>query len=162
MQLTFLSEERPANPSASLGFAKALLTIAGTSPLNLYGLLKGLAPDGWFGKMSLACCRLTEEKRLEVSSEGWRNAGMGSPTGFLTLNISECHSAAAVCSLSDILETGDLPRRYYLSAKACAGILRRAAKRGKALPEPLRAALLAVAEAPDREPTKPQPDICNP
>jgi DNA (cytosine-5)-methyltransferase 1 len=40
-QLTFLSEERPANPSASQGFAKALLTIAGTLPLNLYGLLKG-------------------------------------------------------------------------------------------------------------------------
>jgi len=36
-----------------------------------------------------------------------------------------------VCSLSDILETGDLPQRFFLSAKACAGILRRAEKRGK-------------------------------
>lgn len=145
-QLTFLSEARPANPSASPGFAKALLTIEETSPLNLYGLLKGLAPDGWFGKMCLACCRSTEDGRLAASSEGWRNAGMGSPTGFLTLNISECHSAAAVCSLSDILEIGDLPRQFYLSAKACAGILRRAEKRGKELPEQLRRALQGVAE----------------
>jgi hypothetical protein len=37
-------------------------------------------------------------------------------------------------SLSDILETGDVPRRYFLSATACRGILRRAEKRGRELP----------------------------
>jgi site-specific DNA-cytosine methylase len=46
--------------------------------------------------------------------------------------------------LSDILETGDVPRRFYLSAKACAGILRRAEKRGKVLPAALEAAITAV------------------
>ena len=55
------------------------------------------------------------------------------------------HSAASVCSLSAILETGDVPRRYYLSAKACRGILRRAAKRGKELPIQLHRALVQVA-----------------
>jgi hypothetical protein len=40
----------------------------------------------------------------------------------------------AVSSLSDILETGDVPQRYFLSPKACSGILRRAEKRGKELP----------------------------
>jgi hypothetical protein len=50
-----------------------------------------------------------------------------------------------VCSLSDILETGAVPQRYYLSPKACSGILRRAAKRGKELPPQLAAALQAVA-----------------
>jgi DNA (cytosine-5)-methyltransferase 1 len=40
---------------------------------------------------------------------------------------------------------GQIPRRYYLSPKACAGILRRAEKRGKSLPPQLRAALEAVA-----------------
>jgi DNA (cytosine-5)-methyltransferase 1 len=29
------------------------------------------------------------------------------------------HSGAVACSLSDILETGDVPQRFYLSAKAC-------------------------------------------
>ena len=38
-----------------------------------------------------------------------------------------------------------MPQRYYLSPKACAGILRRAEKRGKALPAALAAALRSVA-----------------
>jgi hypothetical protein len=50
---------------------------------------------------------------------------MGSPTECLTLNISEFHNAAVACSLSDILEIGDLPQRFFLSAKACEGFLRR-------------------------------------
>jgi hypothetical protein len=72
---------------------------------------------------------------------------MGSPTGFLTLNSSEHHSDAAVCSLSDTLETGAVPQRFFLSAKACQGILRRAEKRNKKLPPLLRAALETVARA---------------
>lgn len=52
---------------------------------------------------------------------------------------------ADVCSLSSILETDQIPQRYYLTAKACAGILRRAAKRGKDLPPQLQRALAAVA-----------------
>jgi hypothetical protein len=69
---------------------------------------------------------------------------MGSRTEFLTLNTSEWHSAAAVFSLSDTLETGDLPQRFFLSATACQGILRRAEKRGKVLPEQLQRALESV------------------
>jgi hypothetical protein len=79
---------------------------------------------------------------------------MGSPTEFWTLSISEYPSAAAASSLSDVLETGELPRRYYLSATACRGILRRAEKRGKKLPEALRLALLEVASQ-----TPPQPSM---
>jgi hypothetical protein len=70
---------------------------------------------------------------------------MGSRSGFLTLNTSEFHSAAVASSLSDILETGDVPHRYFLSATACRGILRRAEKRAKTLPEHLKAALEAAA-----------------
>jgi hypothetical protein len=36
------------------------------------------------------------------------------------------------------------PEKYFLSAKACAGILRRAEKRGKELPTMLREALEEV------------------
>ena len=77
---------------------------------------------------------------------GWQNSGMGSPTEFLTLSSSEFHSGAVACSLSDILETGAVPRRYYLSATACQGILRRAAKRGRLLPLSLQQALEHVAQ----------------
>jgi hypothetical protein len=71
---------------------------------------------------------------------------MGGPTESWTLSSSEWPSDAAVCSLSDTLETGDVPQRFFLSAKACAGILRRAEKRGKELPAALREALERVAE----------------
>ena len=62
-----------------------------------------------------------------------------------TPNISEWPNDADVCSLSQVLETGDIPQRFYLSPKACAGILRRAEKRGKELPEALKVALRQVA-----------------
>jgi hypothetical protein len=42
--------------------------------------------------------------------------------------------------LSQILEAEVLPK-YYLSAKACEGILRRAERRGKELPPMLKDAL---------------------
>ena len=58
---------------------------------------------------------------------------------------SEWRSGGVACSLSRILETGPIDPRYYLSPRACEGILRRAEKRGKKLPEPLRLALEAVA-----------------
>lgn len=144
-QLTFFAEERPASHSASPDFAVECLTIEGTLPLSLYDWLKGLAPDGWFGKMCLVFCPRTKDGTLVPLSGRWGKSGMGSPTGFWTLNISECHSDAGVSYLSDILETGDLPQRYFLSAKACAGILRRAEKRGKELPDMLRKALEKVA-----------------
>jgi hypothetical protein len=48
--------------------------------------------------------------------------------------------------LSQTLQIGDVPPRFYLSPKACAGILRRAARRGKALPPALETALKQTAE----------------
>ena len=64
-----------------------------------------------------------------------------------TRNGSDWRSGAAACSLSSILETGPVAPQYFLSAKACAGILRRAEKRGKTLPELLHRALAAVADS---------------
>lgn len=62
-----------------------------------------------------------------------------------TRNGSEWRKGAVACSLSQILETGTIDPRYFLSPKACAGILRRAEKRGKMLPTTLLLALQAVA-----------------
>ena len=61
-------------------------------------------------------------------------------TEFLTLNTGECPSVAVESTLSSILE-GNAPVKYYLSAKACEGILRRAERRGKELPPMLKTAL---------------------
>lgn len=150
--LTCLSEEPPANRSVSQDFGEVLMTRVGISCSPTSPLLAGFVPAGSSGKTFRACFPATKDGILEPSSQGWGNSGMGSRIGLSTLNtcewtatIAPSRSDDAVCSLSDILETGDVPQRYYLTAKACRGILRRAEKRGKVLPEPLARALMAVA-----------------
>jgi hypothetical protein len=63
-------------------------------------------------------------------------------------NISAWPNDASVCSLSQVLEQTSIPQRFFLSSTACAGILRRAEKRGKTLPLALEQALKAVAGQP--------------
>ena len=58
-----------------------------------------------------------------------------------TVNISECPREENVSLLSWILQV-NVPEKYYLSAKACRGILTRASRRGKKLQELLETALL--------------------
>lgn len=76
---------------------------------------------------------------LEAVAELWPDGGRHGECW--TLSSSVWPSGASVCSLSSTLETGGVPRRYFLSARACAGIIRRAERRGKALPRELREAL---------------------
>jgi len=106
-------------------------------------------PAGFVSKTSPDFCRATADGTLEPSLGRWQNWGMGSPTAFLTLSGSEFHSGAVACSLSDVLEAGDVPPKYFLSAKACRGILRRAEMRGRQLPPALLAALQRGAESTD-------------
>lgn len=61
-------------------------------------------------------------------------------TELSTRNTGEFPSADAASTLSQILQA-EVPGKYYLSQKACLGILRRASARGKELPEVLRLAL---------------------
>lgn len=63
----------------------------------------------------------------------------------LTLNIGESPKEESVSLLSQILEV-NVPQKYYLSAKACRGILTRASRRGKKLQELLETALLEMIE----------------
>ena len=140
-QLTFLSEELPAKASPSRASAKGLMTPEATSCLHTLASLTVTGLDGLSGKMSPAFCHLTAEGILEPSLGRWSSWGMGSPTESWTLNGSEWPREGAVCSLSDVLETQGVQQKFYLSPKACQGILRRAEKRGKELPPLLRAAL---------------------
>ena len=144
-QLTFFAEEPPAKASASQDSEKDWMIRVATSCLPILPLLQSIAPSGWYGKTCPEYCHPTEEEILAPSFTGWGSAGMGSHTEFLTLSISEWPNDAAVCSLSDVLETGEVPQRFFLSATACKGILRRAEKRGKKLPEQLQQAFSVVA-----------------
>ena len=126
------------------------MTRVATSRWNFSALLSACDLGGSSGRTSLVCCRSTPDGRLEPSSGPWLNSGMGPLTEFWTLSTSECPSAAAASSLLDLLERGRLPLRYFLSAKACAGILRRAGNRGRSLPPSLRTALERVAAIQSR------------
>jgi len=148
MQMSMFSlEELPASPSASLDSGREWQIRVATSRLPFLQLLTAIGPSGWFGRTSPASCHRTEDGTLVPSSGAWSNSGMACATESWTLSISEWPKDAAVCSLSDTLETGDVPRRFFLSPKACAGILRRAEKRGKDLPQALRRALEAAANS---------------
>lgn len=59
------------------------------------------------------------------------------------LNIGEFPNVERESHLSQILED-NVPQKYYLSARACQGILTRASRRGKPLPDILRQALMDV------------------
>ena len=159
MQMSMFSLEEPlANHLAWQDLEKDWTIRVATSCLPTLQLLTAIGPSGWFGRTSPAYFPLTEDETLPASFEGWQNSGTGSPTEFLTLSTSEWPSAAAVCSLSDILEIGNVPQRFFLSGTACRGILRRAEKRGKELPGQLKQALVAVAE---QEP-RPEQSNCSP
>ena len=72
----------------------------------------------------------------------WSKASLGDSS---TLNIGESPREESVSLLSWILQA-DVPEKYYLSAKACRGILTRASRRGKKLQELLETALLEMIE----------------
>ena len=74
--------------------------------------------------------------------------------GASTLNTGVSPRDAKESSLSQILQA-DPPLKYYLSPKACLGILRRAFERGKELPKKLERALKIQAGlmCPDGQPT---------
>lgn len=163
---TFLLEGLPASPSPLPVSALVCQTPEETLPWSSSRSLTVAIHSGYSGKMCPAFLAAPEELTFEtsyVSSPEWRylsrakggktpewfadrTATTLSPGACWTLNTSEFRNAAAVSFLSDILETGVVPPQYFLSRKACLGILRRAANRGKELPPVLMHALKAVAQ----------------
>ena len=103
-----------------------------------------------YGKTSQEPCQATKEPTSVSSSQVWLTSGrLHKNTPCWTRNTSECHSddEEYFSYLSSILQPAkDVPTRYYLSSKAAEGILRRAERRGKILPDLLREALIQVME----------------
>ena len=131
------------------------------------GQVSIFGPDLWYGKM----CREpspAESGRARTSASSWKRSSELSAIPFMSLDLTPGHGnllgesywelispyaggawtlntgvsprGARESSLSRILQ-GAPPTKYYLSAKACMGILRRAFERGKALPKKLERAL---------------------
>lgn len=126
--------------------------------------------DIWSGRMCQEPCPQTREKISGVSSKKQQGSSkrmplflslqkadgliaepswvMGGPLpGEYTMHsFGECPKEENASLLSQIL-VDDPPQKYCLSAKACQGILNRANRRGKKLPEILQKALEAQAES---------------
>ena len=124
-----------------------------------------LSPDTWYGKTSPEPLAQTKEKTSGVSLKKQRGSSVKMPLfrdlrggagclqavswqmggallgEYMTLSFGESPSEERGSLLSQILEDKPHPK-YYLSAKACQGILRRAKNRGKQLPEQLEKALI--------------------
>jgi hypothetical protein len=176
-QLTLFQAAHPVRISASPDSARDWAANVVNLRSNMVAWLAEHAPAGWFGRTSPMCSALTTVEISELSSPaspdiqpgpfsslpptggkmpGSSPAQIPTVTGSLgecwTLSLPEFHSAAVACSLSDILEIGDVPPRFFLSAKACSGILRRSVKRAKTLLPQLQAALQTVAQPTGHDP----------
>lgn len=96
-----------------------------------------------------------EAPAISIPKKGWPTAGciagMGDGGGwnslshgvYLTHSFGESPSVDVESHLSQILEAYP-HQKYYLSEKACQGIIRRAERRGKPLPPMLKTALLEM------------------
>jgi hypothetical protein len=143
---TSLLAGRHARASVWQAYGEEWLTPEGTSPLSFSDLQTILNRAGFYGKMCRGSLQALADGTSEVSSLAWQSWGIVYRGEYSMHKISESRSDAVVSSLSLTLERGNLPQRFFLSPKACAGILRRANRRGKALPELLEKALKETAD----------------
>ena len=133
--------------------------------LTLFGRCDGQpmekSQDSSSGRTSLAhfqaiigatfkpCSKKSDKPRFQCLNledgqmQGWCELTPATSHGACsTLSIGEFPRGANASSLSQILQKKeDVPTKYYLSVKACAGILRRAERINKPLPESLETAL---------------------
>lgn len=135
-QLTLSLEAPPARRSRSPEKERASWMSEASSCSSTSELFAMFIRAGCYGRTSPEYYRSREEMLSTRSKGSWRNAGIRSHGELLTLSSPEWHSAADASFLSDILES-DVPQRYYSSAKACIGIVRRAWQNDKPLPKEL-------------------------
>ena len=109
--------------------------------LNLLDSLKKDVPEFSSSRTFQASSLATEEEISKSSFERWPASGMAWDGVCLTAGISESPSHASESTLSGVIETGEVPDRYFLSPNAARGILRRTDRMGRSLFPPLRRAL---------------------
>jgi len=88
----------------------------------------------------------TEAETSKSLFERWPTSGIVSDGVCLTVVTSESPNHAKESTLLEVIETGEVPQRYFLSPNAAQGMLRRANRMGRALFPPLRRALEILAQ----------------
>ena len=90
-------------------------------------------------KLPICLCLKTDGHNQDLSTMTWED---GALLGEYTMrSFGQSPKIVKDCALSQIL-TERVPEKYYLSEKACQGIINRSERRGKPLPEVLKEALM--------------------
>lgn len=134
-QLTLLSAEALVKISPSQETEQEFMENVLDWQGSILELLQKYSPNGLSGKTYRVSLRQTADEILQKLPMKWQNSGMGSHGECWTHNTLEFPKDDAESSLSDILETGDHLQPFFLSQRACRGILKRANKKNKKLPK---------------------------
>ena len=73
---------------------------------------------------------VTKVTRSPACWPDFQNSGISAPTGLLTLNTPVWRSGGSACSLSSILESGNVPRRFFIQRVIGGRLARRVAADG--------------------------------
>lgn len=160
--LTSSAEDSPAKTSASPGSepdskapAPASSTSSHDSPMNLFGQEDSSSSRTYPDSFPATVAEISPSFSRRWPSSGFTT----SPGECWTADSSESPSDGGVCLfLLDVL-VDRCAERFFLSPKACAGILRRAGRRGRALPAHLQAALerrASLHPSPRDQPSEPE------
>lgn len=143
-QLIFWSEDSPAKAPASPASGSASPTTAPRSSGRSSASRNTSKPRGRFSRTFQGCVLWGSDTTSRQSWPRLRNAGLLSAGELWTADISTWPSAASECSLSAVLQR-QVSRRFCLSPRAAAGIVKRAAKKGRKLPDDLASVLISLA-----------------
>jgi hypothetical protein len=139
----------PASPSPSSTFWSDTVLDGSSSRTSRDSSLPVEVPISRDSSMSFAPSGMAWRgtSSTVVTSTSLKGGGGSSSSGY------ECRRPAR---LRDVLEPS-APERFFLTQRAAAGILRRAAKRGRSLPSRLEEALQVVATSQGPSPQEPTP-----
>ena len=103
------------------------------------------APELFYSKTFTVSSTRTKAAISESLFRLWPSSGILSDGVCLTARTSESPSRAKESTLSGVIETQEVPRKYFLSPSAAKGMLRRATQMGRSLFPPLRQSLEILA-----------------
>lgn len=130
-QQTLLSEDRLVSPSLSQASEKDSQELP-DSCSNTFERYATSVHVGLSGRTSQERSQASRGRLTASSCPKWMRSGMVWHGEYWMRSFSACPNDASVCSLLEVLEPC-VARKYFLSAKACRGIISRADRRGKAL-----------------------------
>lgn len=137
-------EEHPVKASPSQEMDLDWMTRVLALPVSFAELSKSTVLDGLSGRTCPVASALIKGPTSLSSCGRLQKSGMAFAGECWTLNFSVYPNTVKECSLSQVLEHINRPSRFFLSDRAIQGILDRAKRRNKKLPEAFLQAVSAM------------------